>query len=61
MVVDANNKVESRIVTTAEAIDNQWLITSGLKEGDKVVVEGLQKIRPGAAVVPSVMNDAKAS
>ncbi|ROV58098.1 efflux RND transporter periplasmic adaptor subunit [Vibrio ponticus] len=61
MVVDANNKVESRIVTTAEAIDNQWLITSGLKEGDKIVVEGLQKIRPGAAVAPSLISDAKAS
>ena len=61
MVVGAENKVEARIVTTAEAIDNQWLITSGLEVGDKVVVEGLQKIRPGAAVEPSVMSDAQAS
>lgn len=61
MVVDAENKIESRIVTTAEAIDHQWLVTSGLKEGDKIVVEGLQKIRPGAAVAPSVMSDAQAS
>ncbi|EGU39445.1 RND family efflux transporter MFP subunit [Vibrio ichthyoenteri ATCC 700023] len=61
MVVDVENKVEARIVTTAEAIDHQWLITSGLKEGDKIVVEGLQKIRPGAAVAPSVMSDAQAS
>ena len=61
MVVDADNKVESRVVTTAEAIDNQWLVTSGLKEGDKIVVEGLQKIRSGATVAPSVISDAKAS
>ncbi|GAB2645972.1 efflux RND transporter periplasmic adaptor subunit [Vibrio panuliri] len=61
MVVDADNKVESRVVTTAEAIDNQWLVTSGLKEGDKIVVEGLQKIRPGVTVAPSVISDAKAS
>ena len=61
MVVDVENKVEARVVTTAEAIDHQWLITSGLKEGDKIVVEGLQKIRPGAAVAPSVMSDAQAS
>lgn len=61
MVVDVENKVEARIVTTAEAINHQWLVTSGLKEGDKIVVEGLQKIRPGAAVAPSVMSDAQAS
>ncbi|MGF1909481.1 efflux RND transporter periplasmic adaptor subunit [Vibrio kasasachensis] len=61
MVVDVENKVEARIVTTAEAIDHQWLVTSGLKEGDKIVVEGLQKIRPGAVVAPSVLTDAQAS
>ena len=61
MVVNAENKVESRIVTTEEAINNQWIISSGLKSGDKVVVEGLQKIRPGASVAPSVLSDSKAS
>ncbi len=55
MVVGADNKVESRVVTTAEAIDNQWRITSGLKDGDQVIVDGLQKIRPGVVVEPTLM------
>ena len=50
MLVNAQNKVESRIVTTAEVIDNQWRITKGLVVGDKLVVEGLQKIRAGSTV-----------
>ncbi|SMY18417.1 efflux RND transporter periplasmic adaptor subunit [Photobacterium aquimaris] len=53
MVVGTDNKVESRTVTTAEAIDNQWRITSGLKDGDQVIVDGLQKIRPGVVVEPT--------
>ncbi|NRD72145.1 efflux RND transporter periplasmic adaptor subunit [Shewanella sp. VB17] len=52
MLVNAENKVESRLVTTAEVIDNQWRITDGLAVGDKLIVEGLQKIRPGATVTP---------
>ncbi|WP_445946856.1 efflux RND transporter periplasmic adaptor subunit [Shewanella sp.] len=59
MLVDANNKVEMREVTTAEVIANQWRITSGLQAGDKLIVEGLQKIRPGAGVSPQVLSDAK--
>lgn len=51
MVVNKDNVIEARNVVTAEAIDNQWRITSGLQEGDNVVVQGLQKIRPGAPVV----------
>ncbi|MCG9728968.1 efflux RND transporter periplasmic adaptor subunit [Shewanella sp. Isolate13] len=49
MVIE-DGKVAARIVTTAEVIDNQWRITSGLKAGDQLIVEGLQKIRPGAPV-----------
>lgn len=55
MVVGADNKVESRTVTTAEAINNQWRITSGLKDGDQVIVDGLQKIRPGVVVEPTLI------
>lgn len=50
MVVNAESKVEARTVTTAEVINHQWRITSGLNAGDKLIVEGLQKIRPGAPV-----------
>jgi len=48
-----DNKIEQMAVTTGSVIDNQWLITSGLKAGDVVVVEGFQKIRPGAPVQAS--------
>ena len=34
-------------------IGSNWLVTAGLADGDKVIVEGLQKIRPGAPVSPS--------
>ncbi|MEZ9822155.1 efflux RND transporter periplasmic adaptor subunit [Shewanella sp. 10N.286.45.A1] len=49
-MVIADGKVASRIVTTAQVIDNQWRITDGLNVGDQLIVEGLQKIRPGAPV-----------
>jgi len=51
-----DNKIEQVAVTTGGVIDNQWLITSGLKAGDVVVVEGFQKIRPGAPVQASPWN-----
>ncbi|WP_417360526.1 efflux RND transporter periplasmic adaptor subunit [Gallaecimonas pentaromativorans] len=50
MVVSSDNKVEVRPVTTGEAVGNQWRITSGLKVGDKLILDGLQKVRPGAPV-----------
>ncbi len=52
MVIGAEDKVESRKVTTERAVGNQWLISDGLNEGDRLIIEGLQKIRPGAAVTP---------
>ncbi|QUN05991.1 efflux RND transporter periplasmic adaptor subunit [Shewanella yunxiaonensis] len=57
MVVNPQNQVEARIVTTAEVIGNQWRITSGLNAGDKLIVEGLQKIRPGAPVTPKELSN----
>ncbi|WP_407852305.1 efflux RND transporter periplasmic adaptor subunit [Bordetella petrii] len=51
-----DNKIEQLAVTTGGVIDNQWLITSGLKAGDVVVVEGFQKIRPGAPAQASPWN-----
>ncbi len=47
-----DGKVQSTPVTTGAAIDGKWLVTSGLSAGDVVVVEGFQKIRPGAPVQP---------
>lgn len=50
MVVNAEGKVEARPLKTERAIGNQWLVSDGLKEGDKLIVEGLQKARPGSPV-----------
>jgi membrane fusion protein (multidrug efflux system) len=53
MVVKADNTVEARTVQVSQTVGNQWLVESGLAPGERVIVEGLQKARPGAAVVPS--------
>jgi membrane fusion protein (multidrug efflux system) len=50
MVVDANGAVEMRTVVADRAIGDRWLITDGLKAGDKLIVEGLGKIGPGMPV-----------
>lgn len=50
LVVDASGKVEQRTLVVDRAIGSKWLITEGLRAGDRVIVEGLQKVRPGAAV-----------
>ena len=50
MVVDAEGKVEVRDIKVSRAIGDNWLVDEGLKAGDRVIVEGLQKIQPGAAV-----------
>ncbi|KAA1172780.1 efflux RND transporter periplasmic adaptor subunit [Marinobacter salinexigens] len=52
MVIGEGNTVEKRQVETEKAIGNQWLIRSGLDAGDRLIVDGLQKIRPGALVTP---------
>ncbi|ELX8379403.1 efflux RND transporter periplasmic adaptor subunit [Providencia vermicola] len=56
MVVGAENKVEVRKVKAAQAVGNKWLVTDGLKDGDRVIVIGLQKIKPGIVVVPKEAN-----
>jgi membrane fusion protein (multidrug efflux system) len=50
LIVNAEGKVQQRRLATDRAIGNQWLVTSGLRQGDRVIVEGMQKVRPGAAV-----------
>jgi len=50
LIVDAEGKVEQRQLSTDRAIGNQWLVSSGLAKSDRVIVEGMQKVRPGAVV-----------
>jgi membrane fusion protein (multidrug efflux system) len=52
LVVGEANKVERRRLVLERAVGNQWLVTSGLKVGDKLIVEGLQRARPGQPVTP---------
>jgi membrane fusion protein (multidrug efflux system) len=50
LIVDDAGKVQQRMLTLDRAIRDQWLVTSGLAPGDHLIVEGLQKVRPGASV-----------
>jgi membrane fusion protein (multidrug efflux system) len=52
LLVADDGKVSSRQVTTGAAYGNRWEVTQGLSAGDRIVVEGLQKARPGATVKP---------
>ncbi|MGA2097731.1 MAG: efflux RND transporter periplasmic adaptor subunit [Candidatus Acidiferrum sp.] len=51
-VVDAENKVNIKTVTVGDRVGNEWVITDGLRPGQQVVAEGVQKVRPGAHVTP---------
>ena len=50
LVVGANNKVELRTLRTERTIGENWLVTAGVSAGDRVIIEGLQKVAPGAEV-----------
>ena len=50
LIVGKENQVEQRAVVTARAVGNDWLIISGLKPGDRLIVEGLNKVHPGDKV-----------
>jgi membrane fusion protein (multidrug efflux system) len=52
-VVSADNKAGIRNVRVGRASGTRWVITDGLKGGEKIIVEGFQKVQPGAEVVPS--------
>lgn len=53
-VVGVDNKVDIRPVKPAERVDDLWVILEGLNPGERVVVEGIQKVRPGMAVTPKM-------
>lgn len=52
VVVGAGNKAELRTIVADRTVGDKWLATSGLKAGDKVIVEGLGKIKPGQPIRP---------
>ncbi|WP_108662304.1 efflux RND transporter periplasmic adaptor subunit [Acuticoccus kandeliae] len=51
-VVGADNVVEERVLTIEQSQGADWIVTDGLKDGDRMIVEGVQKVRPGATVAP---------
>ncbi|QSA97814.1 efflux RND transporter periplasmic adaptor subunit [Methylococcus sp. EFPC2] len=59
-VVKSDNTVEIRPVKVAETIDALWIIEEGLKPGERVIVEGVQKVRPGSKVEPKPYAEASA-
>ncbi len=60
MIVTGEGKVEPRTVQVDRTVGDHWLVTGGLSAGDRVIVEGLQKVRPGAIVVATEATPAAA-
>src|SRR5512136_2777499 len=50
LIVDGEGKVQQRMITVDRAIGDKWLVSSGLEPGDRLIVEGTQKVRPGTSV-----------
>jgi len=50
LIADGEDKVQQRMLELDRAIGDKWLVTAGLQPGDRVIVEGVQKVRPGALV-----------
>lgn len=59
-VVGDDNKVSVRPVTVGDRVGNMWIVTHGIKPGERVVVEGVQKVRDGVVVKASPAGSAKA-
>ena len=58
-VVDKENKVEVRTIEIDRAINDRWLVLRGLKEGEQVIIEGIQRIMPGIPVKPVPYSEQK--
>ena len=56
LIVDAEGKAQQRMLTLDQAIGDQWLVAAGIAPGDRVIVEGLQRVRPGMAVKASPLD-----
>lgn len=61
MVVGAGNKVEVRPIATSRTQGDNWIVTGGLKPGDRVIVEGAMMLRPGMPVTPKPFSDKPAA
>jgi membrane fusion protein (multidrug efflux system) len=61
LTVGPDQTVQARSVVTGDRVDQRWVIEQGLKAGDAVIVDGLQKVRPGARVTPRAYGDPAAT
>ena len=61
LIVDSEGKAEQRRLTLDRAIKDQWLVASGLAAGDRVIVEGMQRVRPGMSVTVVPFDAAKSN
>jgi membrane fusion protein (multidrug efflux system) len=61
MVIGAGSRAEARVIKTARTQGDNWVVTSGLKPGDRVIVEGGMQLRPGMAVKPTPFTDRPAA
>ena len=59
MVVGEDNKAAYREVTLGALVDGLRVVTAGLKAGERIVVNGLQRVRPGALVAPEAGRDGR--
>jgi multidrug efflux system membrane fusion protein len=56
MVVDADNKAAYREVTLGAAVEGLRVVTNGLEPGERIVVNGLQRVRPGVTIAPELVS-----
>lgn len=59
-IVDSNNQAQPRPIQVEQAYRDSWIVSQGAQEGDRVIIEGYQKVGPGAPVVPSPWQPAQA-
>ena len=50
--MDSENKVFARVVKLERRINAMWVVETGLQDGERIIIEGLQKVRPGVVVSP---------
>lgn len=60
MIASADGKFEQRVIKAEQTVGDKWLVTGGLKSGDQVIVEGLQRLRPGTVIKPVPMGSSSA-
>lgn len=60
MVVGSDNKVETRTISVMQAEGDKWLVTAGLKPGERIIVSGIQRAQPGMIVAPTEMTSSPA-